>query len=98
MLAGDAILNYRTVASFAHEERIVERFKKLLEAPVKKSVGQHNLAGLAFGFSQFMTYFIFGGLFWAGFKIMIDNDQLDPADVFIAIFAMMFGASAGGQA
>lgn len=33
LLAGDAIINYRTVASFAHEEKIVSDYRDLLEAP-----------------------------------------------------------------
>lgn len=33
LLAGDAIMNYRTVASFAHEEKILDDYKILLEGP-----------------------------------------------------------------
>jgi len=47
---------------------------------------------------------IFGVLFWAGGAIMKDSTNEDgtmsinPEDVFIAIFAIMFGASHGGTA
>lgn len=34
LLAGDAIANYRTVASFAHDEEIIAEFSSLLEGPV----------------------------------------------------------------
>lgn len=33
LLAGDAILNYRTVISFAHDEKIVQDYLSLLVAP-----------------------------------------------------------------
>jgi hypothetical protein len=33
LLAGDAILNYRTVISFAHDEKIVQDYLNLLIAP-----------------------------------------------------------------
>ncbi len=33
LLAEDAIINYRTVASFAHDEIIVSQYDKYLEAP-----------------------------------------------------------------
>ena len=33
LLAGDAIINYRTVASFGHQEKIVRDFSNLLEHP-----------------------------------------------------------------
>ena len=31
MLAGDAILNYRTVATFAQEEKIIQKYEELLQ-------------------------------------------------------------------
>lgn len=34
MLAGDAILNYRTVASFAQEEKIIKKYEELLEKQI----------------------------------------------------------------
>jgi len=40
-----------------------------------------------------MQNVIFAFLFWAGMKIMLaDADSINPEDLFIAIFAMMFGA------
>lgn len=38
LLAGDAIMNYRTVASFAHEKQIIKDYSSLLEAPRKAAV------------------------------------------------------------
>ena len=38
LLAGDAIMNYRTVASFAFEKQIVKDYKLLLEGPKKTAV------------------------------------------------------------
>ena len=38
LLAGDAIMNYRTVASFAYEKQIVKDYKLLLEGPKKTAV------------------------------------------------------------
>jgi hypothetical protein len=34
LLAGDSIINYRTVASFANEDLIVSDFASLLDEPV----------------------------------------------------------------
>jgi len=42
LLAGDAIMNYRTVASFAHEKQIVNDYRILLEAPKKLAVRKHT--------------------------------------------------------
>lgn len=35
LLAGDAIVNYRTVASLAADQKIVSQYDKYLEGPVK---------------------------------------------------------------
>lgn len=93
MLAGDAIMNYRTVLSFGEEEKIVQLYQSLLMTGVSTSVGNLHKTGFALGFSQFMQNVVFAFLFWAGMKILINsNGDIDPQDLFIAIFAMMFGA------
>ena len=97
LLAGDAIMNYRTVASFAHEQQIIKDYSSLLEAPRKAAVLQANKIGGAYGFSQFVLYGSISCMFYAGAQFM-DKFKEDPVDMFITIFAMMFGALESGQA
>ncbi len=54
MLAGDSILNYRTVASFGHDNLIVNEYDRLVEEPLKTSVKKAQCIGFWFGFSQFV--------------------------------------------
>jgi ATP-binding cassette subfamily B (MDR/TAP) protein 1 len=54
-------------------------------------------AGIAFGFSQFSVMAVFAVLFYAAGCLMENNHDLDPGDVFIAIFSMMFGAQSVGN-
>jgi ABC-type multidrug transport system fused ATPase/permease subunit len=54
LLAGDSIINYRTVASFAHDEIIIEEYDKYLEGPLKRGVKKAHIIGASFGFSQFV--------------------------------------------
>lgn len=51
MLAGDAILNYRTVASFAHDEIIISAYDKYLTGPAKKAMSKAHCIGISFGFA-----------------------------------------------
>ena len=51
LLAGDAISNYRTVASFAHDELIVKQYDLFLDGPTKRALKFVHFIGLAFGFS-----------------------------------------------
>lgn len=96
MLAGDAIVNYRTVASFGQEEKIVQKYKELLGSNINAALRQHHYGAIAYGFGQFVQYLVFAGLFWAGQLIQDNNPDVNALDVFIAIFAMMFGATAAG--
>ena len=56
LLAGDTIINYRTVASFGNEEQIVQDYAKMLDKPLKNSIRRNNILGFIFGFSQFVQY------------------------------------------
>lgn len=92
LLAGDAIINYRTVASFANEEAIIKKYEEMLTTTLKSQYMGNHKAGIAFGFSQFAMMFIFAALFYSGGKIQDNVKGLKPENIFIAIFSMMFGA------
>jgi len=56
--------------------------------------------GFSFGISQCSQYLVFAAMFFFGGKIIKDNVNeetgelgVDPTDVFIAMLAIMFGAS-----
>jgi ATP-binding cassette subfamily B (MDR/TAP) protein 1 len=90
-------MNYRTVASFANEEQILEDYKTLLNGPLNKiSKDAHILGGL-FGFSQFVQYAVYAVLYYAGAQFMVHYGE-SPENIFISLFAMMFGAFAAGNA
>lgn len=46
LLAGDSIVNYRTVASFGYDNLIVEEYRKLLEIPKRGAVKRSHCIGL----------------------------------------------------
>ena len=66
ILAGDAIMNYRTVASFAHEEKLVRDYTILLEGPKAKSIKAAHYIAIIYGLSQFVIYAQIATLFYAG--------------------------------
>ena len=47
-------MNYRTVASFAHDEIIINQYDYYLEIPTKKALKRAHVAGISFGFAQFV--------------------------------------------
>lgn len=93
-MCGDAIVNYKTVQSFGHEDMLVEKYKQLLEEPRKDVVCHSIKVGVALGFSQLAQFGIFAALFFfGGLIIEADFPNTTAEDVFIALFAIMFGAS-----
>jgi ABC-type multidrug transport system fused ATPase/permease subunit len=66
LLGGDAIQNYRTVASFGHDEIIINEYSNYLQGPLKNGINRAHKIGLAFGFSQFNQNAVFALLYYAG--------------------------------
>ena len=97
LLAGDAIMNYRTVISFAHDEKIVDDYQSLLMGPQKLVIKQAHITGIIYGLSQFLIYGSMASLFYAG-ALLLNEYKEEPINMFICIFAMNFGALASGQA
>jgi len=98
LLASDAIMNYRTVIGFGLEPSISKEYSALIEAPFRMSKKSAHISGIVYGYSQFITNVCFAVLFFFGTVFMLDVPDLSGEDVFIAIFAMFFGAFGAGQA
>lgn len=105
LLCGDTIVNYKTVQSFGHEDTLVEKYKELLMPVHKISMGKAVKSGAALGCSQFSQYLVFAAMFFFGgliIKNSVDDETgeatVNAEDVFIALFAIMFGANAAGNA
>ncbi len=88
------------MASFGNSDQIVADYERLLEGPVSIAVRKCHVIGIAFGFSQFVKMSVFAVLYYAaaqflqrGYISLADTDK-----VFMAIFCIMFGAQASGQA
>lgn len=54
LLAGDAILHYRTVASFANDDKLVAKYDEYITGPAKTNIKKAHCIGISFGFSQFV--------------------------------------------
>lgn len=66
MLIGDAINNFKTVQSFGYENLVIDEYVSLIEPILKAGRIKHVKSGIAFGFSQFVVYFVNGLLFYVG--------------------------------
>lgn len=66
---------------------------------------RHCKAGFAFGLGQFTVYVVFAGCFFFGGMLIEDSyDEgtgtysVNPEDIMLTIFAILFGASQAGTA
>ena len=111
LLIGDAINNFKTVQSFGNEDLIVEKYISFVRPIYEAGKSKHIKSGLAFGFSQFVIYAVFGLLFYGGGWVIEESCEqqlvggvvvpvcsVDPKNVFIALFAIFFGANHAGMA
>ena len=56
------------------------------------------MIGFIYGFTQFSQNIIFALLYYAGAELQIVYNNINGMDLFIAIFAIFYGAAASGQA
>jgi ABC-type multidrug transport system fused ATPase/permease subunit len=98
LLAGDTILNYKTVASFGYDYLIIKEYDKMVEEPIKESFKKAQIIGFWYGFSQFIQNAVFALLYWSGAKFQVEQGSQDGANISIATFAIMLGSFAAGQA
>lgn len=63
-IAADAIINYKTVASFGRIQQLIQQYSDLLEGPTRQNIRGSKIVGIAFGLSQFVTFSLFAALFY----------------------------------
>ena len=50
-MAGDSIINYKTVASFGNTEALIKSFAKIMDVPMKTKIASARVQGVTWGFS-----------------------------------------------
>ena len=96
-IAADCIQNFKTVATLANERKFVSDYEQSMRRPLQRFARRVHVQGVLYGMSQFIEFGVIGGLFYAGAFFHIEHGGR-AQDIFIAIFAMVFGAMSCGQA
>ena len=95
-MVSDNVVNFITVASFANEHLLIEKYKESLIVKTNKEICKSHISGIVYGFSQFMQFGMYTILFWSGAKF-VENYNVNGQDLFTAIYVMMFAAIGAGQ-
>jgi ATP-binding cassette subfamily B (MDR/TAP) protein 1 len=92
-------MNYRTVASLATDSSLVKTYDDYIAIPSKAAKKKAHLIAFMFGFSQFTQNAVSALLFYSGAQFVFHFPESNNGeDIFKAIFCMMFGSFAAGQA
>lgn len=102
-LSEEMIINFKTVQSFGHEDKVIEKYKGYLESNLEETKRANLWIGLFFGLAEGLFILVFAVLFYFGGYIIQSNPtedgsdwEYDASEIFIAIFATVFaGVQAG---
>lgn len=87
-LAREAVGNYRTIAAFSGEEKIMKLFEATLKEPERESQRQSWYAGLGLFTSQFLTSANAGLIFWYGGRLL-HRDKITYKHLFQTFFILV---------
>ncbi len=105
----EVVTGIRTVKSFAQEQEVLWLYEDKLVEPLRLITKKGMISGLMFGFSQAITFLIFGSIFLAGAAFIRDgiltntfNEQGEltrsaSEKLFVALFGIMFAGFGAGQ-
>eukprot|EP00826_Nyctotherus_ovalis_P054724 TRINITY_DN718_c0_g1_i13.p1 TRINITY_DN718_c0_g1~~TRINITY_DN718_c0_g1_i13.p1 ORF type:complete len:472 (-),score=134.92 TRINITY_DN718_c0_g1_i13:82-1497(-) len=92
----ETVKNFRTVLSFASEERILVIYSDSLEEPIQNSKRTAVINGFLYGFSQCINFLTFAAFFYFAALFLKHYDD-DPQRMFMAMYALYFAATSIGQ-
>ncbi|OVA08306.1 ABC transporter [Macleaya cordata] len=91
-IAEQAISSVRTVFSFVAEDRLVEKYRKLLENSVPSGIKMGFAKGAGIGVIYLVTYSTWALAFWYGSKLVARKEISGGAAI-----ACFFGVNVGGR-
>jgi len=92
----EAVKNFRTVASFSSQERVLSLYMESLQKPLANSQNSAIIAGGLFALGQLIVNLVFAGLFYFTVLFMTKQGD-DPRNSFIAVYSLLFAAMSIGQ-
>ncbi|CAK8673196.1 unnamed protein product [Clavelina lepadiformis] len=95
-IANEAIMNIRTIASLTKEDYIHTVYANHMMNNIKKDSFESVIEGIIYGFTQSTILFACAAAFSVATNSIVSGDA-NPAGVFIAVLALLFGAFGIGQ-
>ena len=74
----------------------LRRYEERLQEPLRLATKKGHIAGICYGISQFIMFIVIALIFYIG-TIFIRDNNLKIADVFTAIYAILFAGMTAGN-
>ncbi|KAK6934388.1 ABC transporter-like, ATP-binding domain [Dillenia turbinata] len=88
-IASEAAINYKTIAAFSSQKRILGLFKATMKGPKRESLKQSLFSGFGLFSSQFLTTAFTALAFWYGGRLMTKG-LITPEHLFQAFLILLF--------
>ena len=95
-VAQQALGNIRTVYAFNGEDRTVQTYDDVLDAPTKQGIKQGFLGGTTLGLTNCIAFCSYALAMWYGGQLVIDGEY-NGGQVLNVLFAALIGGIALGQ-
>jgi len=92
----ESVKNFRTVASFCSEQRVIKAYSDALAEPLASSQYAAIITGILFGIGQLIPYLVYAGLFYFAAYFQTEYGD-DPKNTFVAVYSLLFAAQSIGQ-
>ncbi|XP_039124821.1 putative multidrug resistance protein isoform X2 [Dioscorea cayenensis subsp. rotundata] len=86
-LAGEAVVNHRTITAFSSQNTMLRLFEKTQEGPKKENIKQAWFSGVCLFICQFIVTCSTALAFWYG-GILIIHNQINSTHMFQAFFIL----------
>ncbi|TMW55286.1 hypothetical protein Poli38472_013177 [Pythium oligandrum] len=95
--ASQALHNVRTVMALGLEDRMCVAFSASLESPERKGKHEAQVNGLALGYSSFVLFATYAGIFWYG-GILVDQGNVTFKELLRTLMAIIMSSQGIGFA
>ncbi|KAG5184894.1 ATP-binding cassette, sub-family B, member 1A [Tribonema minus] len=96
VILGSALNGIATVQAFNMQRAMSDRYYAAIQGTVRARQQRGAINGLAFGYSQGMTFWVFALLFWYG-SLLVSRGTVTFVNFYMAMFAVILGAMGIGQ-
>lgn len=95
-VASEAVDNFETVTATGVQDVFIDRYQEELELPIRNGQTTALIAGIAFGFSEFLSFALWAVSFWVG-SIFVKSGDCNFTELMKGIAGLLFAGMMMGN-